>query len=240
MEKNDEKGKAAVLRGILTAAALIISSVIIAAGFGRIAKPDRVVNVRGLAEQEVDADMAVWPLTFSVGGNNLLELQKDIVGRTKTVTSYLEQHGLSAGDYTVQAPAITDTSVNPYMTENKSRYTYIAKQVVLVRSKNVKAVKSAQADSLDLMGSSIAVSQDYDGKVQYEFTGLNSIKPGMIAEATKNARAAAEQFAHDSGSRVGKIKSASQGLFTVDDAAVGLEERKTVRVVTTVEYILKD
>ncbi len=240
MEKIDEKGKAAVWRGILTASALIISSVIIAAGFGRIAKPDRVVNVRGLAEREVDADMAVWPLTFSVGGNNLLELQKDIVGRTKTVTVYLETHGLTADDYTVQAPAITDTSVNPYMNDNKARYTYIAKQVVLVRSKNVKAVKSAQADSLDLMGSSIAVSQDYDGKVQYEFTGLNGIKPAMIAEATKNARAAAEQFAHDSGSKVGKIKSASQGLFTIDDAATGLEEKKTVRVVTTVEYLLKD
>lgn len=239
MEK-DEKGKAAVWRGILTAAALIISSVIIAAGFGRIAKPDRVVSVRGLAEREVDADMAVWPLTFSIGGNNLLELQKDIVGKTKTVTVYLEQHGLTAGDYSVQAPAITDMSVNPYINDNKSRYIYIAKEVVLVRSKNVKAVKSAQADSLDLMGSSIAVSQDYDGKVQYEFTGLNGIKPAMIAEATKNARAAAEQFAHDSGSKVGKIKSASQGLFTIDDAATGLEEKKTVRVVTTVEYLLKD
>ena len=90
------------------------------------------------------------------------------------------------------------------------------------------------------MGSSIAVSQDYDSKVQYEFTGLNNIKPEMIAVATKNAREAAEQFARDSGSKVGKIKSASQGLFTIDDAAVGLEEKKAVRVVTTVEYLLKD
>jgi uncharacterized protein len=240
MEKSTKTGKSAVYRGVLTAAALIISSVIIAAGFGRIAKPDRIVSVRGLAEREVDADLAVWPLTFSIGGNNLLELQTDIVSKTKTVAVYLEHQGLSPDDYTVQAPAITDTSVNPYINENKSRYTYIAREVVLVRSKNVKAVKSAQAHSLDLMGSNIAVSQDYDGKVQYEFTGLNSIKPGMIAEATKNARAAAEQFAHDSGSKVGKIKSASQGLFTIDNAAVGLEEKKSVRVVTTVEYILKD
>lgn len=240
MGKSYDKGTVSVVRGILTAAALVVSSVIISAGFGRIAKPDRLVSVRGLAEREVDADMAVWPLTFSVGGNNLLELQKDIVGKTKTVSAYLGRSGLAADDFTIQAPAITDTSVNPYMTENKSRYTYIAKEVVLVRSRNIRAVKSAQAHSLELMGSNIAVSQDYDGKVQYEFTGLNGIKPEMIAEATKNARAAAEQFAHDSGSKVGKIKSASQGLFTIDDAAAGLEEKKTVRVVTTVEYILKD
>ena len=240
MEKADAKSKIALYKGIMITAAIIISSLIIAGGFGRIAKPDRVVSVRGLAEREVDADMAVWPLTFSIGGNNLLQLQKEIMDDTKIVTAYLEKRGLTQNDYTVQAPAITDTSVNPYMSENKARFTYIAKQVILVRSKNVTAVKKAQADSLDLMGSSIAVSQDYDSKVQYEFTGLNNIKPEMIAEATKNAREAAEQFARDSGSKVGKIKSASQGLFTIDDAAVGLEEKKAVRVVTTVEYLLKD
>jgi uncharacterized protein len=240
MEKTDSKSKISLYRGIMITAAIIISSLIIAGGFGRIAKPDRVVSVRGLAEREVDADMAVWPLTFSIGGNNLLQLQKEIMDDTKTVTAYLEKRGLTPDDYTVQAPAIIDTSVNPYMNENKALFTYIAKQVILVRSKNVKVVKKAQADSLDLMGSSIAVSQDYDSKVQYEFTGLNNIKPEMIAEATKNAREAAEQFARDSGSKVGKIKSASQGLFTIDDAAVGLEEKKAVRVVTTVEYLLKD
>ena len=76
--------------------------------------------------------------------------------------------------------------------------------------------------------------------VEYLFNGLNAIKPQMIAEATQNARKAAEQFARDSGSQVGKIKRASQGLFSIDDAAPGLPERKSVRVVTTVEYILSD
>ena len=75
--------------------------------------------------------------------------------------------------------------------------------------------------------------------MSYEFTKLNDIKPEMIAEATKNARTAAEQFAHDSNSKVGKIKKATQGLFTIEDAAVGLEDKKNVRVVNTVEYLLK-
>jgi uncharacterized protein len=225
---------------VLLAASLVVSAVIIAVGFGNIAKPDRTVSVRGLAEREVDADLAVWPLTFSLGGNDLQVLQKNIVSSTATVTAYLKKHNLSEKDFTVQAPAITDTSVNPYVSSEKQKYIYIAKQVIFVRSADVKAVKRAQADSLDLMGDNIAVSQEYDAKVQYDFTGLNAVKPAMIAEATKNARLAAEQFAHDSGSKVGKIKDASQGLFTIDDAAAGLEERKTVRVVTTVEYLLKD
>ena len=83
------------------------------------------------------------------------------------------------------------------------------------------------------------MNQDYDSKVSYEFTKLNDIKPEMIAEATKNARTAAEQFARDSNSKVGKIKKASQGLFTIQDAAAGLEDKKNVRVVNTVEYLLK-
>ena len=100
-------------------------------------------------------------------------------------------------------------------------------------------MKSAYADSLELVSAGIAVNQDYDSKVSYEFTKLNDIKPEMIAEATKNARTAAEQFAHDSNSKVGKIKKATQGLFTIEDAAVGLEDKKSVRVVNTVEYLLK-
>ena len=83
------------------------------------------------------------------------------------------------------------------------------------------------------------MSQDYDSRITFDFTALNDIKPEMIALATKNARQAAEQFAHDSGSRVGKIKNATQGLFSINDAAIGLEEKKNVRVVTTVEYLLK-
>ena len=62
----------------------------------------------------------------------------------------------------------------------------------------------------------------------------------MIEEATKNARVAAEQFARDSGSKVGKIQTASQGLFSIENAAPGLDYKKNVRVVTTVVYSLKD
>ena len=211
----------------------------IAQGFGTIAKPDRIVSVRGLAEREVDADLAVWPLSFSLGGDSLQDLQTDIVNKIAIATDYLKKYGLAETDYTVQAPSLTDTTLVTY-SNDKAPYHYIAKQVILVRSKNVIAVKNAQEHSLDLMGQNIAVERDYDSKVLYDYTSLNDIKPEMIGEATKNARAAAEQFASDSGSSVGKIKTATQGWFSIEDAAPGLEERKKVRVVTTVEYILTD
>ena len=218
---------------------VIASAVILSVGLSNIARADKTVSVRGLAEREVDADLAVWPLTFSLGSNDLTELQKDILAKTEIVKNYLAEYELSGDDFTVQSPSITDNSMNPYMDKNQVRYTYIAETVVLVRSSKVEQVKKAQGDSLKLMSDGIAVSKDYKSKISFEFTKLNDIKPQMIAEATKNARTAAEQFARDSGSKVGKIKRASQGLFSIEDAAADLSERKTIRVVTTVEYLLK-
>ena len=225
---------------LIASAAFIIGCFIIYSGMGNIVPAERSVSVRGLAEKEVDADMAVWKLTFSVGGNDLQYLQKEVVRQTAVVEKFLKDHGLEGGDYSLLAPEINDASMNTWGSTEKRTYTYIAKQSILVRSGKVKAVKAACGDTLELAGLGVSVSNDYDNKVNYEFNGLNEIKPEMIASATENARLAAEQFARDSGSKVGKIKTASQGLFSIEAAAVGLEEKKNVRVVTTVVYSLKD
>ena len=116
---------------------VIASAVILSVGLSNIARADKTVSVRGLAEREVDADLAVWPLTFSLGSNDLTELQKDILAKTEIVKSYLAEYELSSEDFTVQSPSITDNSMNPYMDKNQVRYTYIAETVVLVRSSKV-------------------------------------------------------------------------------------------------------
>lgn len=218
---------------------IVMAAVILAVGLANIITPERSVSVRGLAEREVDADLAVWNMSFSMGENSLESMQRSILEKTEVIKKYLIKHGLEESDFTVKPAAITDNSLNSYMDQTKITYKFVAQQTILVRSGKIEAVKSAYADSLELVSAGIAVSQDYDSKVSYEFTKLNDIKPEMIAEATKNARTAAEQFAHDSNSKVGKIKKATQGLFTIEDAAVGLEDKKSVRVVNTVEYLLK-
>ena len=218
---------------------IVMAAVILALGLANIITPERSVSVRGLAEREVDADLAVWNMSFSMGENSLESMQKSILEKNEIIKKYLIKHGLEESDFTVKPAAITDNSLNSYMDQTKITYQFVARQTILVRSEKIEAVKSAYADSLELVSAGIAVNQDYDSKVSYEFTKLNDIKPEMIAEATKNARTAAEQFAHDSNSKVGKIKKATQGLFTIEDAAVGLEDKKSVRVVNTVEYLLK-
>ena len=229
-----------IVSAAVLAIGIVLSGISISFGIKTLKADQRIVSVRGLAEQEVEADLAVWPATFTVSGNDLSLLRQDIVKKTDIITAFLKKHGIQDTDFTVKEPAITDTSTDPYMDQTKKHDKYFAKVVVFVRSSNLKAVNAALSDSINLMDSGIALSHDYDSRVEYHFTKLNDIKPQMIAEATQNARKAAEQFAHDSGSKVGKIKRASQGLFSIDDAAPGLPERKSVRVVTTVEYILSD
>lgn len=220
--------------------ALIVSAATIACGMSKIAKNSRTVSVRGLAEREVPADMATWRVSFSVSGNDLAALQREVISKTKIVLNFLGEYDLDEGDYSVLSPEITDTTTNIYLDQSRRQFNYVAKQTVLVRTEKVSSAKAASIDTIDLMGKGVALSSDYDNRVRYEFNGLNEIKPEMIADATKNALLAAEQFAHDSGSKVGKIVSANQGLFSIEDAAVGLEDIKNVRVVTTVVYSLKD
>ena len=229
-----------IVSAAVLAIGIVLSGLSIAFGIKTLKADQRTVSVRGLSELEVEADLAVWPVTFTISGNDLSVLRKDIVKKTNVITTFLKQHGLKDADFTIKEPAITDTTTDPYMDQTRKRDKYFAKVVVFVRSSNIKAVNAALSVSIDLMDSGIALSHDYDSRVEYLFTKLNDIKPQMIAEATQNAHKAAEQFAHDSGSKVGKIKRASQGLFSIDDAAPGLPERKSIRVVTTVEYILSD
>jgi hypothetical protein len=124
---------------------------------------------------------------------------------------------------------------------NPSPFRYNITSVVTVMSDNVDLVRELMSEQGELLKQGIAVSgQDYQYQVQFLFTNLNDIKPSMIEEATKNARAAADKFAKDSESKLGKIQSANQGQFTVTDRDANTPYVKNVRVVSTINYYLKD
>lgn len=218
---------------------LVIASIVISLGFSSINPKEASVSVRGLAQREVNADLAVWQLSFGLGDNNLENLQKSIKEKSEIVSLYLKDKGLNERDFSVLSPSITNNLLDPYINQEKMQYIYIAKLNFLIRTDKISAVKKANEGLLELVDKGIAIKQDYENKINYEFTKLNNIKPEMIALATKNARKAAEQFAKDSNSNLGKIKHATQGLFSIENAATGLEERKIVRVVTQIQYLLK-
>jgi len=201
----------------------------------------RYVTVKGLAEREVDADLAIWPVSFTESANDLAELQRRVDQKRKVVAGFLEQSGFKPGDISFGAPRITDLAAEGARSNRpQSPYRYPVLSVVTLRSGDVLNVRKAMELAGTLVSKGVVLAQNWESRTQFLFTNLNSVKPVMIEEATVAAREAAAKFAKDSGRRVGKIRNASQGLFTISDRDPNSPERKVVRVVTTVEYFLDD
>lgn len=201
---------------------------------------DRSVSVRGLSEREVMADKVLWPLVYTETGNDLVSIYSAIEAKNEKVLAFLTSGGISVDEITVAAPSVVDVEANQY-SENKRGVRYLVTQVVTVSSTQVDKVIALRGRQTELMKQNIAVTADmYQYPTQFLFTSLNDIKPAMIEEATKNARASAEKFAADSDSDLGRIKSATQGQVSIGDRDQYSPQVKTVRVTTTVVYSLEN
>jgi hypothetical protein len=201
---------------------------------------DRVVFVRGLAEREVLADFVIWPIVYKEVGNDLAELSATLQSKSQILEKFLLENGVKKENITYSTPAIVDADGELY-SGGKHAYRYVATVVATVATNNVELVRKAMEKQGELLKHGIAFSgSDYQYRTVYSFNGLNEIKPAMIDEATKNARSAAEKFAKDSDSKLGKIKTATQGVFSIEDRDENTPYIKKVRVVTNVQYFLED
>ena len=235
-----------VSRNITLVAAVVLALGIIAGGYllgdglRRARMADRAVTVRGLAERDVNADLATWTLNFSAQGTELGAVQAEIDRDTRTVSNFFRAAGFPA-------EAISDGggSVNQYFDSNRGENSVTINRRVQLRTNDVARARRAHGRQFDLIRGGVAI-QEGSG-IQYVFTRLNDIKPPMIAQATRNARESAEQFARDSGTGVGGIRSATQGYFSIgprdgDSTEEGYGGRDSplqkVRVVTTIEFYL--
>lgn len=223
-----------VMVGLLAVAVSIPAAVRTARGF------DRIVTVKGLCEKEVMANQVIWPVVYKVGGNALEDVYRNVTLKNKIIIDWLTKSGISESEINIAAPKIEDTRTNQYG-DNRA-YNYIVTSIITVCTDKVDLVRSLQSEQFSLLDRDIAIGtgNQWEYPIQYDYTGLNEIKPQMIEEATHNARKAAEKFAADSDSRLGKIRSASQGQFSVTDRDSNTPYIKVVRVVTTVNYMLKD
>lgn len=201
---------------------------------------DRVVTVKGLAEMEVPANKVTWPLMYKEVGNDLSTLYNKISNTNKTIVDFLKQKGITEEEISINAPEIIDMQAERYVGENKT-YRYNVTTVITVTSNKVDLVRDLISEQGELLKQGIAITGgDYRYNIQYDYTSLNEIKPQMIEEATKNAREAAQKFAKDSDSELGKIKRATQGQFSIDNRDANTPYIKRIRVVTTIEYSLED
>ncbi len=234
------QGDRAVLLGAvgIFSLAMVGSGYLLGDGLRRAKMADRSVSVRGVSERDVTADLATWTVGFAEKGDTLAPVQQTVDRQAVAVRDFFRRAGFKPDE-------IRDTGISvnqSYDYERKEDKVTVSRSIQL-RSRKVMDVQSAFARQADLIRAGVPMNSS---DVVYSYTGLNSIKPAMIAEANQAARRNAEQFAKDSGASVGSIKNASQGYFSVgprdgdsdqegESSGSGSPFQK-VRVVTTVDY----
>lgn len=230
--------KVAFAGAVVLAGGLVIGGYLLGDGLRRARAADRSVTVRGLAEQDVTANLATWTIAYAATGTDLPTVRAEIERSTDALKDYFRALG-----FPDDALTATGAGVNQFINNGVPNITIT--QRMQLRTNDIERARKAVADQFDLVRRGVTLQEG--SAMTYSFTRLNAIKPAMVAAATRDARAAAEQFAKDSGTGVGGIKSATQGYFSIEprdgeqSGGYGAADTpfKKVRVVTTVDFYLK-
>ena len=232
----------AVLLGAVAifAVGMTTSGFVLGDGLRRAKMAERTVTVRGVSERDVTADLATWTVSFSDEGTTLGPVQASVDQKSRAVRSFFQRAGFRANE-------VSDTAISASQSFDRDRREdrVMVSRSIQLRSRDVMKVRDAYARQSELIREGVPIN---GSSVSYVFTRLNQLKPEMIAEANQNARRSAEQFARDSGAEVGRIKTASQGYFSVGardgetcedcGSSGGTSPFQKVRVVTTIDYDL--
>ncbi|NYF81073.1 SIMPL domain-containing protein [Granulicella arctica] len=256
-EPNNPSLHSALAFSIPVMLGLILGGWILGAQVKAMKLADRYVTVKGLVERTVKSDTAMWPVSFKEAGNDLPSVFSKSEADKARILAFFKDQGFSSDDMTIGQIQVTDTQTNEYNAE-RAPSRYIVQQTVTVHTTDVDKLAKAGEKTATLVQAGIVLAGNSPGAgaagITYKFTGLNALKPDMITEATRNARASADRFAADSGSQVGSIRSANQGVFSISAAGVGTASptdddasggdqadasiMKKVRVVSTIDYYL--
>jgi hypothetical protein len=236
---------AAIILGLGVA----IGGLFMGLGFERGRSSDRYVTVKGVAERDVTADLAIWPLRIVAADNDLPTAHAKLQSSVQKIMQFLAAQHVDTTRASLANFEVSDAFTNQYGGADRAPTRYVIRQTVVIRSSDPAQVLAASQHVAELVNSGVVLSSGGEygaGGPTFVFTGLNKLKPAMIGDATARAREAAAQFARDSKSSLGGIMTASQGVFEIlpRDQAQGITEEsqvaKTVRVVSTVNYFLKD
>jgi hypothetical protein len=239
----------ATVPAIILALGVAIAGLLAGQGFARGRAADRYVSVKGVAEREVKADLAIWPLRVVGADNDLTAANNKLAASIAGVRQFLVRHGIDTSQVQLSGFSVNDALAAEYGSNNRPANRYVIHETMLVRSTHPDQVLAASQQIGELASIGVAVSsgnnEGNNNGPTFVFSGLNTLKPAMIADATARAREGADQFARDSRSSLGGIRQASQGVFEIlpRDQAPGISEEsqiaKIVRVVSTIDYYLK-
>lgn len=232
--------KSAFVLGLSILVGLALLGYFIGSSAIRFKELDRTVTVKGLSEKEYPADIVLWPIQFSATNNDLTRLYESIEKDANQIVEFLKANGFEEGEINKSPPGIMDKLAQGYE-KSRIEFRYSARQTITVYSKKIKAVRSTMNNIAELGKKGVVLAAaGYQNTTEYLFTRLNEIKPAMVEEATTKAREVAEKFAKDSNSKLGKIKKARQGQFSISNRDKNNPHIKKIRVVSTLEYYLSD
>lgn len=243
--------------------AVILSLGIFGAGFciGKAFYLSKLLNssvtVKGLTERDVKSDLGIWEIDYREIGGNLTDLNQRLEQDQKRVTDFLTSHGFTQRELDVQPIKLEDRIANGYQTTNpiSPDQRYVVSGGIRVRSGNVNLIQQTNQQLGALLQMGVPLAFDISGLTpnpSFYYTVLDTIRPSMLADATRSARMIALQFAKDSGTELGAMQSANQGVFQImardtstlsadwnsTQSALGSIDKK-IRLVTTINYRLK-
>ena len=225
-----------VKEAIILSVGVMVMGWCVKAGIDNFTNKDRKVTVKGLAEREVPADKVTWSISTKETGNDLPTLYERINVQADKIKSFLKQNGLEEGEITVNPPSVSDLEAREWG-DNQKPFRYIVNTTITVATTKVEEVNKAIFKQAELLKQGVALDSSYPN---YEYASFQQMKPEMMSEAIKNAQKTAEQFAEASESKLGKIQTAGQGQFEIENRDENTPYIKKIRVVTTVTYSLND
>jgi hypothetical protein len=243
---------AALILGVCVLIGLTAAGYFTGKGVARFKSDTRTVTVKGLVEREVKADQAVWSLRVRRAGDDLKDTQTKITADRDAVLAFLKKQGFKDEEIDRQPISIIDKLARQYGGQNQNeRFRYVVSAAVEIHTANVELIRSSIGSTDELLKGGIVLDGENEGRAanpRYVVSKFNDLRPELLADATKNARKIAEQFAADSGTRVGAIRSANQGTIQIfgtdgNDESAPYSQTSTpvkkIRVVSTFEFELK-
>jgi uncharacterized protein len=243
---------AVIALGVCLLIGLTTAGYFIGKGAARFKSDSRTVSVKGLVEKEVKADKAIWNLSLRYASNNLKDAHTKISADREATIAFIRSKGFKDEEIERQPTQTIDKAARDYGQQQASdRIRYVVATSVIVKTNNVDQVRAALGATEELLKSGVILDGEREGGVanpRYIISSFNTIRPQLLAEATKNARATAQQFASDSGATVGRIRSANQGMIQIFGSDGNDESGpysptstiiKKIRVVSTFEFDLQ-
>ena len=233
-----------MLAGLFLAAGLVLSAMLGTSAWMKI-KNSQFITVKGSVQKKIESDLAIWSGSFQVEAETLLDAQHKIQANRALVAKFLAAAGVSNCNF---API----SIQELKATQKAPDGFVTQRTTGFRLSQSVAVESSEVDRLDKLDSTPLVEQGVIFTVsppQFIYTKSGETKIEMLAAATKDARARAEQIASQGGRTIARLQSADQGIFQitpVHSVATSWQgesdtssRQKTITAVVTATFLLK-